>query len=73
MKLSFKNIEDHFPELGMRCNTDNIKNENIIENKIKVVHHDHAFENNNILGFICKECNLQKKMINRFPYISLMV
>ena len=44
MKLSFKNIEDSFPEIGIRCNTDNIKNENIIENKIKVVHHDHAFE-----------------------------
>ena len=25
MKLSFKNIEDHFPEFGIRCNTDNIK------------------------------------------------
>ena len=34
MKLSFKNIEDHFPEFGTRCSTDNIKNENIIENKI---------------------------------------
>ena len=52
MKLSFKNIEDHFPEFGIRVSTDNIKNENIIENKIKVVHHDHAFENNDILGFI---------------------
>ena len=34
MKLSFKNIEDHFPEFGIRVSTDNIKNENIIENKI---------------------------------------
>ena len=58
MKSSFKNIEDHFLEFGMRCLTDNIKNENIIENKIKVIHHDHAFEQNNILGFICTECNL---------------
>ena len=48
MKLSFKNIEDHFPEFGIRVSADNIKNENIIENKIKVVHHDHAFENNKI-------------------------
>ena len=30
MKLSFKNIEDHFPEFGIRVSTDNIKNENII-------------------------------------------
>ena len=58
MKLSFKNIEDSFPEFGIRISIDNIKNENIIENKIKVVHHDHAFENNNVLGFICRECNL---------------
>ena len=43
MKLSFKNIEDHFPEFGIRCNTDIIKNENIIENRIKIVYHDHAF------------------------------
>ena len=61
MKLSFKNIEDHFPEFGIRCNTDNIKDNNIIKNKIKVVHHDHAFEENNILGFISRECNSQIK------------
>ena len=52
MKLSFKNIEDHFPEFGIRVSTDDIKNENIIENKLKVIHHDHSFKENNILGFI---------------------
>ena len=52
MKLSFKDIEDSFPEFGIRVSTDNIKNENISENKIIVVQHDHAFENNDILGFI---------------------
>ena len=67
MKLSFKNIEDSFPEFGIRCNTDNIKNKNIIENKIKVVHHDHAFEKNNILGFICRECILQIKNDKSIP------
>ena len=61
MKLSFKDIIDSFPEFGIRVSTDNIKNENIIENKMKIVHHDHAFEKNNILGFICRECNLQIK------------
>ena len=40
MKLLFKNIEDSFPEFGIRVSTDNIRNENIIKNKIKVVHHD---------------------------------
>ena len=67
MKLSFKNIEDHFPEFGIRVSTDNIKNENIIENKVKVVHHDHAFKENNILGFICRECNLQIKNDKSIP------
>ena len=67
MKLSFKNIEDHFPEFGIRVSTDNIKNENIIKNKIKVVHHDHAFKENNVLGFIYKECNLQIKIDKSTP------
>ena len=73
MKLPFKPINDSFPEFGIRVSTDNIKNENIIENKIKVIHHDHAFKNNNILGFICRECNWQIKMINQFQSISSMV
>ena len=67
MKLSFKNIEDHFPEFGIRCLTDNIQNENIIENKLKIIHHDHSFEKNNILGFICRECNLQIKNDKSVP------
>ena len=67
MKLLFKNIEDSFPEFGIRVSTDNIKNENIIENKIKVIHHDHSFKKNNILGFICRECNLQIKNDKTIP------
>ena len=67
MKLSYKNIEDLFPEFGIRVSTDNIKSENIIENKIKVVRHDHCLENNNILGFICRECNLQIKNDESIP------
>ena len=67
MKISFKNIEDSFPEFGIRVSTDNIKNENIIENKIKVIHHDHSFKENNILGFICRECNLQIKNNKSIP------
>ena len=67
MKLSFKNIEDSFPEFGIRVSTDNIKNENIIENKVKVVHHDHAFKENNMLGLLCRECNLQIKNDKSIP------
>ena len=44
MKLSFKDIIDSFPEFGIRVLTDNIINENIIENKMKVIHHDHALK-----------------------------
>ena len=44
IKLAFKNIEDSFSEFGIRCNTDNIKHKNIIENKIKILHHDHCLE-----------------------------
>ena len=67
MKLSFKNIEDYFQDFGIRCNTDNIKNKNIIENKIKIVHHDHCLEKNNIIGYICRECNLQIKNNKTIP------
>ena len=67
MKLSFKPINDSFPEFGIRVSTDNIKNENIIENRIKVIHHDHCLEKDNILGFICRECNLQIKNDKSIP------
>ena len=67
IKLSFKNIEDKFPEFGIRCSTDNIKNKKIIENKIKIVHHDHCLEKNNIVGYICRECNLQIKNNKTIP------
>ena len=44
IKLAFKNIEDNFPEFGIRCSTDNIKHENIVENKIKIIHHGRCLE-----------------------------
>ena len=72
LELSFRNIEDHFPEFGIRVLTDSIENENIIENKIKVVHHDHCLEKDNILGFVCRECNLQIKNDKLFPIYFLM-
>ena len=61
MKLAFKTINDMFPEMGIRVSTDDIKTENIIENKLKIVHHNHAFKKSNLLDFICRECNLQIK------------
>ena len=67
IKLAFKNIEDNFPEFGIRVSTDNIKNKNIIENKIRIVHHDHCLEKNNIISYICRECNLQIKINKTIP------
>ena len=68
--LAFKNIEDSFPEFGIRCSTDN---KNIIENKIKIVHHDHCLEKNNIIAYICRECNLQIKNNKTILMYFLMV
>ena len=67
MKLSFKEIIDSFPEFGIRASRDNIIVENIIENKVKVIHHDHAFEKENILSFTCRECNLAIKNNRKIP------
>ena len=67
IKLAFKNIEDKFPEFVIRCNTDNIKHKNIIENKIKIVHNDHCLEKDNIIAYICRECNLQIKNNKTIP------
>ena len=67
IKLALKNIEESFPDFGIRCNTDNIKNKNIIENKIKIIHHDHCLEKNNIIAYICRECNLQIKNNKTIP------
>ena len=59
IKLAFKNIGDSFSDFGIRVSTDNIKNKNIIENKIKIVHHDHCLEKITLLDIfvvnvICK-------------------
>ena len=73
IKLTFKEIIDSFPEYGIRVTTDNIINENIIENKMKVIHHDHAFEKNDILSFTCRECNLQIRNDEKIPLYFFMV
>ena len=73
MKLSFKEIIDFFPEYGIRVSTDNIINENIIENKIKVIHHDHAFEKIIYYLLFVENVIYRLKMIRKYHYISLMV
>ena len=72
IKLAFKNIEDSFSEFGIRCNTNNIKNKNIIENITKIVHHDQCLEKNNIISYMCREYNLQIKNNKSIPMYFLM-
>ena len=53
MKLSFKIIKNMYPDFGIRCNTNDIIQKNIIDNKMRIIHHHHALEKDNILGYIC--------------------
>ena len=71
-KLASKNIEDNFLKFWIRVSNDNIKNKNIIENEIKIFHHDHCLEKNDIIGYICRECNLQVKNDKSIPMYFLM-
>ena len=69
MKLAFKEIKDEFTEYETNVNTDNLpKNKIICKNK-KVIHHDHCLPKNNILGYICQNCNLQIKNKKEIPII----
>ena len=65
IKLAFKNIEVKFPEFGIRCNTDHIIRKNIIENKIKIIHHDHCLGKNNIIAYIRKTIPFSEKQMRR--------
>ena len=61
MKLAIKEIKDEFPEYETNLNTDNLPKNKIICKNNKVIHHDHCLLENNILGYICQNCNLQIK------------
>ena len=70
MKLAFKEIKDEFPEYETNVNTDNLpKNKIISKNKKVIIHHDHCLPENNILGYICQNCNLQIKNKKEIPII----
>ena len=66
MKLE---IKDEFPEYKTNVNTDNLPNNNIIIKNNKVIHHDHCLPYDNILGYICNDCNLQIKNKKGIPII----
>ena len=69
MKLSFKEIKDEFSEYKTNVNTDNLPKNKIISKNKKVIHHDHCLPKNNILGYICQNCNLQIKNKKEIPII----
>ena len=69
MKLAFKEIKDEFAEYETNVNTDNLPKNKIISKNKKVIHHDHCLPKDNILGYICQNCNLQIKNKKEIPII----
>ena len=69
MELTIKEIKDEFPEYETNVNTDNLPKNIIISKNKKVIHHDHCLPKNNILGYICQNCNLQIKNKREIPII----
>ena len=64
MKISIKPFQDHFSKFG-EANVHieefkkNYKNKIFINNKI--IHHNHMLKENNIIDYICNDCNLKIK------------
>ena len=69
MKLEIKEIKDEFLEYKTNVNTDNLPKNKIICKNNKVIHHDHCLPEDNILGYICQNCNLQIKNKKEIPII----
>ena len=69
MKLEIKEIKDEFPKYETNVNTDNLsKNKKIYKNN-KVIHHDHCLPEDNILGYICNNCNFQIRNEKEIPIV----
>ena len=64
MKISIKPFKDHFPRFG-ESNVDIKEFKKNYKNKIfinkKVIHHHHMIKENNIIAYICTNCNLKIK------------
>ena len=64
VKISIKPFKDHFQKFGEpNINSKEFKKKyknNCYINK-KVIHHDHSKKENNIINFICNNCNLKIK------------
>ena len=64
MKISIKPFKDHFPRFGeSNINIKDFKKKykNITYINKKVIHHDHSKKENNIIDYICNNCNLKIK------------
>ena len=69
MKLEIKEIKDEFPEYKTNVNTDSLPKNKIIRRNNKVIYHDHCLPEDNILVYICNDCNLQIKNKKEIPII----
>ena len=64
MKISIKPFDDHYPRFGeVNINIKEFKDNYV--NKFyyngKVIHHNHMLKENNIIDYICQNCNLKIK------------
>ena len=62
MKISIKPFKDHFQKFGepnIDIKTFKKTYKNICYINKKVIHHDHSKKENNIIDFICNNCNLK--------------
>ena len=64
MKISIKPFKDHYPKFG-ESNVDIKKFKKNYKNKCyinkEVIHHNHMLKENNIIDYICNNCNLKIK------------
>ena len=64
MKISIKPFKDHFPKFGepnIDISSFKKKYKNNCYVNIKVIHHDRSKKENNIIDYICNNCNLKIK------------
>ena len=64
MKISIKPFKDHFQKFGepnIDIKSFKKKYKNICYVNKKVIHHDHSKKENNIIDYICNNCNLKIK------------
>ena len=65
MKISIKPFEDYYKKFGeINVNMKSFKKryKNICDKNHKVIHHDHSKRENNIIDYICNNCNLKIKI-----------